>query len=92
MNRYSDLGRANRYICFGRTQSRYVLGDFGRSLVTGYGSNPPKHAQFLDAACSNKTNSCGAIAYSSPATNANLMLGALMLVSPQRTVPLWLPQ
>ena len=77
------MGRANRYICYGRTQSRYVLGDFGRSLVSGYGSNPPKHAQFLDAACAAKADSCGAIAFTSPAQNANLMYGALMLVSPR---------
>ena len=84
VERYSDVGRANRYICYGRTQSRYILGDFGRSLVAGQGRNPPQHAQFLDAACPAGSNldNCTSIAYSSPSPNANVMTGALMLARP----------
>ena len=35
----------DKLICFAQSQLRYVLGDAGRSLVTGFGKKPPTHAQ-----------------------------------------------
>ena len=34
--------RASTYKDFARKQIHYMLGDFGRSLVVGYGNNPPQ--------------------------------------------------
>lgn len=34
-------------------QARVMLGDTGRSLVVGYGRNPPKRTQDRAAACPN---------------------------------------
>ena len=36
---------------------RYLLGDAGRSLMTGFGKNPPTHVQNRAASCSS-TNDC----------------------------------
>lgn len=44
-------GLAKEYRCWGLSQVRYVLGDTGRSLVVGYGRNPPKRTQDRAAAC-----------------------------------------
>lgn len=43
--------RVFEYQCWGLSQIRYALGDSGRSLVVGYGKNPPKRTQDRDAAC-----------------------------------------
>ena len=34
-----------RLTCWSRSQVRYVLGDAGRSLVSGWGKKPPTHVQ-----------------------------------------------
>lgn len=39
----SDI--AFKLTCFSRSQIRYVLGDAGRSLVSGLGKKPPTHVQ-----------------------------------------------
>ena len=36
---------AFRLTCWSRSQVRYVLGDAGRSLVSGWGKKPPTHVQ-----------------------------------------------
>ena len=36
---------AFKLTCFSRSQVRYVLGDAGRSLVSGWGHKPPTHVQ-----------------------------------------------
>jgi hypothetical protein len=54
---YADLAEhtstslAREYRCWALSQVRYVLGDAGRSLVVGYGKNPPKRTQDRAAAC-----------------------------------------
>lgn len=54
---YADIaqaegrGVAQTYQCWALSQLRYVLGDAGRSLVVGVGSNPPKRTQDRSAAC-----------------------------------------
>ena len=35
----------SKLICFAQSQLRYVLGDAGRSLVSGFGKKPPTHVQ-----------------------------------------------
>lgn len=39
---------AFRLTCWSRSQVRYVLGDAGRSLVSGWGKKPPTHVQVSD--------------------------------------------
>ena len=44
---YITAAQKDRYICFARGQMRYMLGDKGTSLVVGYGTKSPTHAQVL---------------------------------------------
>ncbi len=39
----------------------YILGDSGRSLVVGFGNNPPTHAHHRAASCPNKPAPCGQV-------------------------------
>jgi hypothetical protein len=54
---YADLAEvesaslAREYRCWALSQVRYMLGDAGRSLLVGYGKNPPKRTQDRAAAC-----------------------------------------
>ena len=36
---------AARYVCFARSQMRYILGDKDKSLMVGIGLNSPSHVQ-----------------------------------------------
>jgi hypothetical protein len=60
-------------------QTRYVLGDAGRSLLTGYGKNPPTHVQNEAASCPPLPIACNAVsAQLSPDPNPNTLNGALV--------------
>lgn len=39
-------------------QMRYMLGDSGRSLIAGWGKNPPTHIQNRAASCPNPPEPC----------------------------------
>ena len=47
---FITAAQSDRYICFARGQMRYMLGDKGQSLMVGYGSKSPTHAQVHAAA------------------------------------------
>ena len=36
---------AASYVCFARAQMRYIMGSGGRSLIAGFGFDPPTHVQ-----------------------------------------------
>jgi hypothetical protein len=60
-------------------QTRYVLGDVGRSLLTGYGKDPPAHIQNEAASCPPEPIACNAVsAQLSPNPNPNVDYGALV--------------
>lgn len=60
-------------------QTRYVLGDAGRSLLTGYGKDPPTHVQNEAASCPASPIACNAVsAQLSPNPNPNTLYGALV--------------
>ncbi len=62
-----------------RMQTRYVLGDAGRSLLTGYGKDPPTHVQNEAASCPPAPIACNAVsAQLSPDPNPNTLYGALV--------------
>ena len=44
-SKYITAAQQDRYICFARGQMRYMLGDKGHSLMVGYGTKAPTHAQ-----------------------------------------------
>lgn len=44
-----SAAQADRYICFARSQMRYILGDKTNSLMVGNGQKPPTHAQVCGA-------------------------------------------
>lgn len=82
VNRYSSQGRANRYICFARTQSRYVLGAQSRSFVSGFGKDAPERAADRGASCPLPPNTCDNLnGLLNPDPNPNVLPGALMWVS-----------
>ena len=58
-------------------QMRYFLGDAGRSLMTGFGKNPPTHVQNRAASCSS-TNACDqANGLLSGGPNPHILYGAI---------------
>ncbi len=48
---YISPAKADKYVCWARTQMRYILGGSGRSLMVGWGKNPPTRAQNRAASC-----------------------------------------
>lgn len=40
---------------------RYILGDSGRSLMAGWGKNPPTHIQNRAASCPSPPNVCNVV-------------------------------
>ena len=50
-----------RYVCWGRSQLRYMLGDTGRSFVAGVGTNPPTHVKNQAASCQPKPAACNKV-------------------------------
>ncbi|CAL8470908.1 g10450 [Coccomyxa elongata] len=75
----SNTKKATKYFCWARAQTRYVLGDAGRSLLTGYGKDPPTHVQNEAASCPPAPIACNAVsAQLSPDPNPNTLYGALV--------------
>ena len=59
---YNQLQK--RYVCWARGQLRYMLGGAGRSLVVGYGVNPPVKVQNEAASCNPSPTVCNAVSCS----------------------------
>ena len=51
MEEAASPATAREYKCWALSQVRYMLGDVGRSLMVGFGHNPPKRTQDRSAAC-----------------------------------------
>ncbi|PSC71157.1 Six-hairpin glycosidase [Micractinium conductrix] len=70
---------AREYRCWALSQARVMLGDTGRSLVVGYGRNPPKRTQDRAAACPNPPETCNRVTgLLSPDPDAHTLRGALV--------------
>ena len=74
-----NAAAAETYRCWALSQLRYVLGDAGRSLVVGVGSNSPKRTQDRSAACPGPPAVCNRVTgLLSPDPDAYKLLGALL--------------
>ena len=77
--RYWQPARATRYACWGLAQTRYALGDAGRSLVVGVGKDPPTAAANQAASCPDPPAACDAVtARLTPTPNPHVLYGALV--------------
>ena len=82
---YSDVieaenpGAAETYRCWALSQIRYMMGDAGRSMVVGIGTDPPQRTQDRSAACPAAPGICNHVTgLMSPDPDAHLLLGALI--------------
>jgi len=70
---------AKTYKCWALSQMRYILGDSGRSLVVGVGSDPPKRTQDRGAACPAPPAVCNRVTgLLSPDPDTHILKGALV--------------
>nr|AGP76434.1 endo-beta-1,4-glucanase 1 [Sphaerotermes sphaerothorax] len=75
----ADLGiSAVSYRQFAKKQIDYALGDGGRSLVVGFGNNPPVHPHHASSSCPEAPAVCDWSTYSSPVPNFHVLRGALV--------------
>ena len=59
-------------------QVRYILGDDARSLMTGFGKNPPTHVQNRAASCSSTTSCDQANGLLAGTPNPHVLYGAVV--------------
>ena len=80
--RYNDGSKSQKYICFARKQSRYMLGDkTGASYVVGYGPNYPQRPADRGASCPAPPQNCTTVnGLYNPAPNPHVLTGALVMV------------
>jgi len=69
---------AEQYIAFAKSQIDYVLGDSGRSLVCGYGHNPPQQPHHRAASCPDRPATCGYTDANFLGPNPQILYGALV--------------
>lgn len=78
---YSNAYLSQRYICWTRSQSRYILGDDGTSYVVGFGSHYPTQVNDRGAACPSAPTNCTAVnSLYNPEPNPHVINGALVYV------------
>ena len=76
---YSKPSLAARYVCWARSQIRYMLGDADQSYVIGYGVSAPTHAENRAASCPPPPQQCNAVTgLLNPNANPNVLYGALV--------------
>lgn len=76
---YSNAALAARYVCWARSQIRYMLGDADQSYVVGYGARAPAHADNRAASCPPPPQQCNAVTgLLNPNSNPNILYGALV--------------
>ena len=76
---YSNGALAARYVCWARSQIRYMLGDADQSYVVGYGVRAPAHADNRAASCPPPPQQCNAVTgLLNPNANPNVLYGALV--------------
>jgi len=63
---------------FARQQIHYMLGGHGRSLVVGYGVNPPQRPHHRSSSCPNTPAPCTWNEYNAPGPNPQVLNGALV--------------
>eukprot|EP00877_Chromochloris_zofingiensis_P012439 jgi/Chrzof1/7449/Cz02g24130.t1 len=73
-----DFDRVQSITCFAHQQTRYMLGDAGRSFVVGYGINPPTHVHHRGASCPRYPQPCGKQYFNSGDPNQFVLYGALV--------------
>ena len=80
--RYNDGSKSQKYICFARKQTRYMLGDkTGASYVVGYGLNFPQRPADRGASCPAPPENCTTVnGLYNPAPNPHVLTGALVMV------------
>lgn len=85
MTRYNDGSKSQKYICFARKQSRYMLGDkTGASYVVGIGPNFPQRPANRGASCPAPPENCTTVnGLYNPAPNPHVLTGALVMVRAQ---------
>jgi hypothetical protein len=72
-----NILRANS-ITFAREQIHYMLGGHGRSLLVGFGSNPPTRPHHAAASCKDPPAACGWNDFSATTSNPQILYGALV--------------
>jgi hypothetical protein len=75
---YISAAKQQKYICWSRGQIRYMLGDASRSLVAGYGKNPPTQVQNKAASCPNAPATCNITQLYINKPNPHVLTGALV--------------
>jgi hypothetical protein len=65
-------------ITFAREQIHYMLGGHGRSLVVGFGTNPPTRPHHAAASCKDMPATCSWTDYSLSTPNPQVLNGALV--------------
>jgi endoglucanase len=65
-------------IDFARRQIHYMLGDHGRSLVVGFGTNPPQRPHHASSSCKDMPATCNWTDYSLSTPNPQVLNGALV--------------
>lgn len=85
VTRYIDGSKSQKYICFARKQSRYMLGDkTGASYVVGFGPNFPQRPANRGASCPAPPETCTTVnGLYNPAPNPHVLTGALVMVRAQ---------
>ncbi|KAK9826822.1 hypothetical protein WJX81_004238 [Elliptochloris bilobata] len=79
--RYNDGSKSQKYICFARKQSRYMLGDkTGASYVVGFGPHFPQRPADRGASCPAQPENCTTVnGLYNPAPNPRVLTGALVM-------------
>ena len=73
-----DDGRSGDFNEFAKDQLHYMLGDSGRSFVTGFGNNPPKRAHHRGVSCPDRPADCDWGTYNDDNDNFQELPGALV--------------
>jgi len=60
------------------SQAKYVMGGNGRSLVVGYGTNPPTHPHHRSSLCPDAPQKCDWSTFQGSQPNAHVLNGALV--------------
>lgn len=76
----TDNLNSNRYECWARSQTKYVLGSdgVGRSFMVGFGDNPPVQAHHRSASCPPAPAACTFDNFNANVPNPHVLYGAMV--------------